>query len=200
MMKRIAAVLLTVLMLCQVLLSHAEVPLDAVYELGAHLRQLAEKPDYLRALGASEDALARCAGFTGEADTPCRVYVYPVDKLAYLSLVMPEEDFSGLTDAELDYLATRSFFALPTELNAYAGVEALVAASILNWSTTILCDAPASSCYYVLEYEAYAAPVMVSMVPGDGFVNLYGTFLAVEDPFTVLSNLVPADPEIIELT
>ena len=199
-MKRIAALMLSLLMLSCAALAYADVPLDAVTKLGFQLRQLAGKTDYLRTMGGSEEVLAHCARFTGEAASPCRVYIYPVDKMEYLSLVTSDEDLSSLTEDKFDHLATRYFLALPTELNAYAGVEVLVATSILNWSKTILCDAPASSCYYVLEYEADAAPIMISMVPGDGFVNLNATFLAMEDPFFVLANLVPADPEIIELT
>ena len=200
-MKRFAA-LLAALMLCLsgvCALAEAEfTPVtNAAISIGSELRMLARNDEYISSLGFNmlEDTRER---FTGSAAVPARIYVYDVDKYAYLAA--SGMDATAFTPTVQEFLANRAMQAIPALLNGSAGVMALAASSVFTWNQTILCDDPALCLIYVLEYEAYAAPVIIVAVPGEGYVNLTGTFLAMDDPLSALPTLISVEPEIIELT
>lgn len=201
-MKRLSAFLTILLLLMNTAAAlAADDPLASIaVEIGAALRRLAASPDYAASVGAASGEIAQLCAELGKGDTqPSRILCYTFDRSEDMRRLREESNdlAARLSDWELENLLDRMTGSFAAQLNAYQGVEALAAASLLTYGKAAAVPDISGCRLYVLEYD-HGMPVMVSVLPGDGAVSLSSSFLLNPDWQDLLPDMLSAHPLLVE--
>jgi len=116
----------------------------------------------------------------GDYSAPNAVYSVRISEEAVLG-ILGMENLDGYSDALKETLLSRTFGALITQINGYAGVNKLAASSVLALGKSFVDTALTEEVIYIYAFEN-AFPVAVTFTIGEnGAVTAGGNFVMYED-------------------
>ena len=185
--KKICAVLIMslVMVLCACAESKSEVSEKTLYEQGmdvvAIMAEAARTEDYTRAYTGSSD-LMEIVNRVGAGDysSPKAVYSVAVSEESILGM-LSIENLDSFSDALKETLLSRAVGSLTTQINGYAGVNNLAAASVLTLGKSFVDNDLSEDVIYIYTFEN-GFPVAVTFTVGEnGAVSAGGNFIMYEE-------------------
>ena len=185
--KKICAVLIMslVMVLCACAESKSEVSEKTLYEQGmdvvAIMAEAARMEDYTRAYTGSSD-LMEIVNRVGAGDysSPKAVYSVAVSEESILGM-LGMENLDGFSNALKETMLSRAIGALTTQINGYAGVNNLAAASVLTLGKSFVDNNLSEDVIYIYTFEN-GFPVAVTFTVGEnGAVSAGGNFIMYEE-------------------